>query len=153
NAWASFSRMLPSLDRKFPCVASGRVLTALDSRSGSKAFNNTIMQLRKICNHPFVFKEVESHINPSGHSNDLLFRSAGKFELLDCILPKLFRTGHRVLMFFQMTQVMDIMEDYLRFRDWRYLRLDGTTKTEDRSRMLEMFNAEGSPFMTFLLST
>jgi ATP-dependent helicase STH1/SNF2 len=78
---------------------------------------------------------------------------AGKFELLDRIFPKFQATGHRVLIFFQMTQVMDIMEDYMRFKGIQYLRLDGSTKAEDRTSLLEMFNAPDSPYFAFLLST
>ncbi|KAJ1963043.1 ATP-dependent DNA helicase Snf21, partial [Dispira parvispora] len=120
---------------------------------GMKGLNNAIMQLRKLCNHPFVFEEVEQNVNPTRTNNDTLYRVAGKFELLDRILPKLFSTGHRVLIFFQMTQVITIMEDFLQYRGWRYLRLDGSTKAEDRSSMLKVFNAPDSPYQAFLLST
>lgn len=123
------------------------------TKSGMKGLNNKIMQLKKICNHPFVFDEVENLVNPDHETNDNIWRVAGKFELLDRILPKFKRTGHRVLMFFQMTQVMDIMEDYLRLREHQYMRLDGTTKADDRSAMLKQFNAPNSPYFMFLLST
>jgi ATP-dependent helicase STH1/SNF2 len=56
-------------------------------------------------------------------------------------------------MFFQMTAIMDIMEDYLRYRGITYLRLDGTTKSDDRSDLLREFNAPDSPYFMFLLST
>ena len=52
-----------------------------------------------------------------------------------------------------MTQVMDIMEDFLRMRDLKYMRLDGSTKAEDRTGMLKLFNAPGSDYFCFLLST
>ncbi|KAI8142952.1 SNF2 family N-terminal domain-containing protein [Fennellomyces sp. T-0311] len=122
-------------------------------RTGIKGLNNTIMQLRKICNHPFVFEEVENEINPLRQSNDLLYRTSGKFELLDRMLPKLKETGHRVLIFFQMTQIMSIMEDFLNYRGFNYLRLDGSTKADDRSELLHLFNAPDSPYFVFLLST
>ncbi|RYP17826.1 hypothetical protein DL765_004310 [Monosporascus sp. GIB2] len=122
-------------------------------KTGQRGLSNMIMQLRKLCNHPFVFDEVENQMNPTNTSNDLLWRTAGKFELLDRILPKYKATGHRVLMFFQMTAIMDIMEDFLRFRGLQYLRLDGTTKSEDRSDLLKAFNAPDSPYFMFLLST
>ncbi|XDG01233.1 hypothetical protein ABKA04_000848 [Annulohypoxylon sp. FPYF3050] len=122
-------------------------------KTGTRGLSNMIMQLRKLCNHPFVFDEVENQMNPTNTSNDLLWRTAGKFELLDRILPKYRATGHRVLMFFQMTAIMDIMEDFLRFRGFQYLRLDGTTKSEDRSDLLKVFNAPESPYFMFLLST
>ncbi|KAG0051732.1 hypothetical protein BGZ83_003350 [Gryganskiella cystojenkinii] len=122
-------------------------------RTGIKGLNNTIMQLRKICNHPYVFEEVERVINPSKTNNDGLWRVAGKFELLDRMLPKLYKTGHRVLIFFQMTAIMNIMEDYLHYRHYQYMRLDGATKSDDRSALLKKFNAPDSPYFVFLLST
>ena len=65
---------------------------------------NTLMQLRKICNHPYLFREDNwaSDIN--------IVRYSGKFELLDRVLPKLKAAGHRVLLFSQFTSVMDILE-------------------------------------------
>lgn len=123
------------------------------TKGGIKGLNNKIMQLRKICNHPFVFDEVEGVVNPSRGNSDLLYRVAGKFELLDRVLPKFKASGHRVLMFFQMTQVMDIMEDFLRMKDLKYMRLDGSTKTEERTEMLNAFNAPNSDYFCFLLST
>ncbi|CEP10281.1 hypothetical protein [Parasitella parasitica] len=124
-----------------------------DSPISFKGLNNTIMQLRKVCNHPFVFEGVEGVLNPRGKSNDLLYRCSGKFELLDRMLPKLQRAGHRVLIFFQMTSIMNIMEDYLNWRHYRYLRLDGSTKSDDRSTLLYRFNQPNSPYFIFLLST
>ncbi|KAI5465669.1 chromatin remodeling complex SWI/SNF, component SWI2 and related ATPase [Mariannaea sp. PMI_226] len=122
-------------------------------KTGARGLSNMIMQLRKLCNHPFVFDVVENVMNPLNISNDLLWRTAGKFELLDRILPKYQATGHRVLMFFQMTAIMDIMEDYLRYRRVEYLRLDGTTKSDERSDLLREFNAPDSKYFMFLLST
>lgn len=63
-----------------------------------------------------------------------LFRSSGKFELLDRILPKLRATNHKVLLFCQMTSLMTIMEDYFAYRNFKYLRLDGeTTRVKART--------------------
>lgn len=123
------------------------------TKAGIKGLNNKVMQLRKICNHPFVFDEVENVINPTRENSSILYRVSGKFELLDRVLPKFKASGHRVLMFFQMTQVMDIMEDFLRMRDLKYMRLDGGTKAEDRTGMLKLFNAPDSEYFCFLLST
>jgi ATP-dependent helicase STH1/SNF2 len=120
---------------------------------GIKRLNNTIMQLRKLCNHPFVFEEVEQQMNPSHVNNELLYRAAGKFELLQRILPKFKATGHKVLMFFQMTQIMTIMEDLLAMQGYRYLRLDGSTKAEDRTDLLRKFSDPAEECFIFLLST
>lgn len=134
------------------------MINTTDSGGGKKGssirnVNNTIMQLRKVCNHPFVYNEVEDNLNPTHATNEMIMRVSGKFELLDRILPKFFSTGHRCLIFFQMTAVMDIMEDFLRWKKLKYLRLDGSTKAEDRSALLKLFNAPDSEYSVFILST
>ncbi|KAI1617508.1 adenosinetriphosphatase [Exophiala viscosa] len=131
-------------------------LAVTDGKGGKtsmRGLSNMLMQLRKLCNHPYVFEPVEEQMNPGKGTNDSIWRTAGKFELLDRVLPKFLVTGHRVLMFFQMTQIMNIMEDFLRLRGIQYLRLDGATKSEDRSELLRLFNEPGSPYFCFLLST
>ncbi|KAI8061744.1 SNF2 family N-terminal domain-containing protein [Gongronella butleri] len=147
------SKIYSQLKKHGVILTGGGEVGAGGKSSAIKSLNNTIMQLRKVCNHPFVFDEVENDINPDRQSNELLFRVSGKFELLDRMLPKLTQTGHRVLIFFQMTQIMTIMEDFLNYRGFNYLRLDGSTKADDRSLMLKQFNAADSPYTVFLLST
>ncbi|XP_075961172.1 putative global transcription activator SNF2L2 isoform X3 [Anarhichas minor] len=128
-------------------------------KGGSKTLMNTIMQLKKICNHPYMFQHIEEsfaeHLGfPNGVISGLdLYRASGKFELLDRILPKLQATNHRVLLFCQMTTLMTIMEDYFGYRNFQYLRLDGSTKSDDRAMLLKKFNEEGSQYFIFLLST
>ncbi|KAG8224506.1 hypothetical protein J437_LFUL004989 [Ladona fulva] len=128
-------------------------------RGGAKALMNTIVQLRKLCNHPFMFQHIEEKycdhvgVQASVVTGPDLYRASGKFELLDRILTKLRSTNHRVLLFCQMTQLMTIMEDYLTWRNLPYLRLDGTTKAEDRGELLRRFNRPDSPYFLFLLST
>lgn len=66
---------------------------------GAMALRNTVMQMRKICNHPYLFLD-------NWDQEDLfdnLIRSSGKFELLDRIIPKLINTGHKILIFSQFT--------------------------------------------------
>merc|ERR1719509_388184 len=130
-----------------------------DSKGSSKALMNTIMQLRKLCNHPFMFPQVEEgfarHLGLGTdvvHGQDI-YRSSGKFELLDRIFPKLKRSGHRILLFCQMTALMTILEDYLNWRGYSYLRLDGTTKADDRGDLLVDFNKKDSEIFIFILST
>ncbi|TSN86087.1 putative global transcription activator SNF2L2 [Bagarius yarrelli] len=128
-------------------------------KGGAKTLMNTIMQLKKICNHPYMFQHIEEsfaeHLGfPNGIINGPdLYRASGKFELLDRILPKLHARNHRVLLFCQMTTLMTIMEDYFTYRNFLYLRLDGTTKAEDRAALLKKFNEQGSQYFIFLLST
>ncbi|XWS54012.1 hypothetical protein CRYUN_Cryun10bG0051300 [Craigia yunnanensis] len=118
----------------------GRV--GLDNGPGkSKSLQNLTMQLRKCCNHPYLFVP-----NYNMWKREEIVRASGKFELLDRLLPKLHRTGHRVLLFSQMTHLMNILEIYLRLNDFMYLRLDGSTKTEERGALLKKFNAPDSPY-------
>src|SRR6266404_1083454 len=63
---------------------------------GVKGLSNELMQLRKICQHPFLFESVEDKINPAGLIDDKLIRTSGKIELLSRVLRKFFATGHRV---------------------------------------------------------
>lgn len=86
---------------------------------------NLMMQLKKVCNHPYLFLNSDAYA-----IDDMIYRVSGKFELLDRMVVKLVRTGHRILIFSQMTHVMDIMEEYFKLleSDVKYLRLDGTTK-------------------------
>ncbi|KAK1418306.1 hypothetical protein QVD17_27449 [Tagetes erecta] len=125
----------------------GRV--GLDNGTGkSKSLQNLSMQLRKCCNHPYLFTGDRNIWN-----KEEIVRASGKFELLDRLLPKLHRAGHRVLLFSQMTRLMDILEVYLQLHEFKYLRLDGSTKTEERGTLLKQFNAPDSPYFMFLLST
>lgn len=100
----------------------------------STALNNLMMQQRKCCNHPYMFLKNYDELCYT----DWIYRSSGKFELLDRILPKLKEFQHRVLIFTQMTHLMDIMQIYFNYRNIKHLRLDGGTK--DRGEMTDKFN-------------
>ena len=117
-----------------------------EPRSTSRSVMNALMQLRKVCNHPYLFYDEYG-------VDEKLVRVSGKFDLLDHVLPKLFAAGHRVLMFSQFTSTMSILEDFLRMRSYPYLRLDGSTKSEDRGELLRLFNAPDSEYSIFILST
>ncbi|KNC86234.1 hypothetical protein SARC_01609 [Sphaeroforma arctica JP610] len=116
--------------------------------------NNTLMHLRKLCNHPYLFPEVESmvHRGERGGGSDLI-RVSGKVEVLDRVLRKLIASGHRALLFTTMTQLITILEDYLVWAGIKYLRLDGSVKADDRGEMIRIFNAPDSEYNIFLLST
>ena len=123
-----------------------------------KYLNNTIMQLRKVCNHPFLFQAVDQgmvrHLGLDAKvvNTDDLWRSCGKFELLDRVLNKMFYTGHRVLLFSQMVELLVVLEDYCVLRGIEYLKLDGNTKGEDRGELITKFNGS-TRYKLFILST
>nr|XP_018266604.1 ATP-dependent helicase STH1/SNF2 [Kwoniella dejecticola CBS 10117]OBR88762.1 ATP-dependent helicase STH1/SNF2 [Kwoniella dejecticola CBS 10117] len=128
-------------------------LSAAGKPQKRQNLQNALMQLRKICNHPYVFREVDEDFTVGNTTDEQIIRVSGKFELLDRILPKLFKTGHKVLMFFQMTEIMTIVSDFFEYRGWKYCRLDGSTKAEDRQALLSTFNDPQSPYQIFILST
>eukprot|EP00299_Pterocystis_sp_00344_P019289 c9585_g3_i1.p1 GENE.c9585_g3_i1~~c9585_g3_i1.p1 ORF type:complete len:1293 (+),score=353.32 c9585_g3_i1:27-3905(+) len=109
---------------------------------------NTLIQLRKVCNHPFLITD-----NNGNYSLDELIRSSGKFELLNRILPKLLQTGHKVLIFSQMTRLLDLLEIFLSTNTICYCRLDGSTKPDERGAVVANFTNPNSPINVFLLST
>ena len=125
-------------------------LGLVQADGSKKDVNNVMMQLRKCCNHPWLFegpREITHH-NPEN-----IWRISGKFELLDRILPKMLATGHKVLIFNQMTRIIDIMQEWLYARGWHYLRLDGQTRAEDRASLVAKFKEPDSPYWIFLLTT
>ena len=77
---------------------------------------------------------------------------SGKLAKLDHLLSQLKEGGHRVLLYFQMTRMIDLMEEYLTYRNYKYLRLDGSTKLEDRRDTVADFQTKPEIFV-FLLST
>lgn len=77
---------------------------------------------------------------------------SGKLAKLDELLRTLKEEGHRVLLYFQMTRMIDLMEEYLTYRNYKYLRLDGSTKLEDRRDTVHDFQTRPEIFI-FLLST
>ena len=109
-----------------------------------------MMQLRKVCNHPYLFDGAESKPYKDGPH---LWENSGKMMLLHKLLIKLKEKGSRVLVFCQMTRVLDILEDYMRFVGYDYCRIDGNTSGESRDSQMEDFNEEGSSKFAFLLST
>ena len=71
-------------------------------RIGNKALMNTMMQLRKVCNHPYHFIDLNNTMLE--HIDEWIIKSSGKFEFLDRIIPKLLYFKHKILIFSQMTQ-------------------------------------------------
>eukprot|EP00512_Aurantiochytrium_limacinum_P004433 CAMPEP_0171496774 /NCGR_PEP_ID=MMETSP0958-20121227/6893_1 /TAXON_ID=87120 /ORGANISM="Aurantiochytrium limacinum, Strain ATCCMYA-1381" /LENGTH=1279 /DNA_ID=CAMNT_0012030923 /DNA_START=175 /DNA_END=4014 /DNA_ORIENTATION=- len=112
---------------------------------------NILMQLRKVCNHPYLFQGAEP--GPPYFDGPHLWENSGKMLLLDKLLTKLKANGDRVLIFSQMTRLLDILEDYMRFRGYQYCRIDGQTKGEDRDKYMAEYNEPGSSKFVFLLST
>lgn len=112
---------------------------------------NILMQLRKCTNHPYLFDGAEP--GPPYTTDEHLIQNCGKMVVLDKLLPRLFEQGSRVLIFSQMTRMLDILEDFCLWRGHNYCRLDGKTAHEDRNRMIQDYNADDSKKFIFMLST
>ncbi|CAH1421730.1 unnamed protein product [Lactuca virosa] len=125
-------------------------LEVVNAGGERKRLLNIAMQLRKCCYHPYLFQGVEP--GPLYTTGDHLVTNAGKMVLLDKLLPKLKERDSRVLIFSQMTRLLDILEDYLMFCGYLYCRIDGNTGGEDRDASIDAFNKPGSEKFVFLLS-
>ena len=112
---------------------------------------NIVMQLRKCCNHPYLFDGAEP--GPPYTTDEHLVYNSGKMVILDKILAKMKEQGSRVLIFSQMSRVLDILEDYCVFRGHKYCRIDGGTAHEDRIASIDEYNKPGSEKFIFLLTT
>ncbi|XP_047311709.1 ISWI chromatin-remodeling complex ATPase CHR11-like [Impatiens glandulifera] len=126
-------------------------LEVVNAGGERKRLLNIAMQLRKCCNHPYLFQGAEP--GPPYTTGEHIITSAGKMVLLDKLLPKLKERDSRVLIFSQMTRLLDILEDYLLYRGHQYCRIDGNTGGDDRDASIEVFNKPGSEKFVFLLST
>jgi len=112
---------------------------------------NIVMQLRKCCNHPYLFEGAEP--GPPYTTDEHLIYNSGKMLVLDRLLKRLQAQGSRVLIFSQMSRLLDILEDYCVFRQYKYCRIDGGTAHEDRIAAIDDYNKPGSDKFVFLLTT
>ncbi|KAI5606349.1 lymphoid-specific helicase, partial [Silurus asotus] len=113
---------------------------------------NVLMLLKRCCNHPYL---IEYPLVPGTEEfkiDEQLVKTSGKFLILDRMLPELKKRGHKVLIFSQMTSILDILMDYCYLRGFEYSRLDGSMKYADREENMKKFSSDPEVFL-FLLST
>ena len=124
---------------------------AAGKRESKTRLLNIVMQLRKCCNHPYLFEGAEP--GPPYTTDEHLVNNAGKMAILDKLLTRMKKKGSRVLIFSQMSRLLDILEDYCVFRGHQYCRIDGGTAHEDRIAAIDEYNKPGSEKFVFLLTT
>lgn len=118
------------------------------------SLSNILMQLRKCLCHPFVYnKGIEERSVSHTVSHRNLVDASSKLKLLELLLPKLQERGHRVLIFSQFLDMLDMVEDFLDGMGLLYQRLDGTVSSLQKQKRIDEFNAPGSAQFAFLLST
>uniref|UniRef100_A0A8C7WGM4 Proliferation-associated SNF2-like protein n=1 Tax=Oncorhynchus mykiss TaxID=8022 RepID=A0A8C7WGM4_ONCMY len=123
----------------------------LDSQINLK-LQNILMLLKRCCNHPYL---IEYPLDPATQEfkiDEQLVQTSGKFLILDRMLPELKKRGHKVLIFSQMTSILDILMDYCYLRGYQYSRLDGSMAYPDREENMTKFSSDPEVFL-FLLST
>ncbi|KAH8111576.1 SNF2 family N-terminal domain-containing protein [Phellopilus nigrolimitatus] len=118
---------------------------------------NAVMQLRKVCSHPFLFDWPVDPITREQVIDDGLVGASGKMLVLDRLLTELFKRGHKVLLFSQFTTMLDIIEAWAdEFKGWKLCRIDGSSSPMERREQMSLFQNGGddpdAPRL-FILST
>uniref|UniRef100_A0A8C4ETG5 DNA helicase n=1 Tax=Dicentrarchus labrax TaxID=13489 RepID=A0A8C4ETG5_DICLA len=149
---------LSPMQKKYYKFILTRNFEALNTRGGGNQVSllNVVMDLKKCCNHPYLFPAAatEAPKLPNGmYEGNALTKSSGKLMLLQKMMRKLKEGGHRVLVFSQMTKMLDLLEDFLENEGYKYERIDGGVTGNLRQEAIDRFNAPGAPQFAFLLST
>uniref|UniRef100_A0A8C1UT43 Chromodomain helicase DNA binding protein 4a n=1 Tax=Cyprinus carpio TaxID=7962 RepID=A0A8C1UT43_CYPCA len=149
---------LSPMQKKYYKFILTRNFEALNTRGGGNQVSllNVVMDLKKCCNHPYLFPvaAMEAAKMPNGmYEGSALTKSSGKLLLLQKMMRRLKEGGHRVLIFSQMTKMLDLLEDFLENEGYKYERIDGSITGGMRQEAIDRFNAPGAPQFAFLLST
>nr|XP_014595389.2 chromodomain-helicase-DNA-binding protein 1-like isoform X2 [Equus caballus] len=140
---------MSALQKKYYKAILMKDLDAFENETAKKVkLQNVLSQLRKCVDHPYLFDGVEPEPFEIG---DHLIEASGKLHLLDKLLAFLYSRSHRVLLFSQMTQMLDILQDYMDYRGYSYERVDGSVRGEERHLAIKNFGQK--PIFIFLLST
>ncbi|XP_052728585.1 probable helicase CHR10 isoform X3 [Vigna angularis] len=118
-----------------------KLLALSSGTSNHQSLQNIVIQLRKACSHPYLFPGIEPEPYEEGEH---LVQASGKLLILDQLLQKLHYSGHRVLLFAQMTHTLDILQDFLELRKYSYERLDGSIRAEERFAAIRSFSSSST---------
>lgn len=131
-----------------------QILRNIGKGAPQQSMLNIVMQLRKVCNHPYLIPGTEPESGSVEFLHEMRIKASAKLTLLHSMLKLLHRESHRVLIFSQMTKLLDILEDYLtvEFGPRTYERVDGSVSVAERQAAITRFNQDRSRFV-FLLST
>ncbi|XP_021768814.1 protein CHROMATIN REMODELING 8-like isoform X2 [Chenopodium quinoa] len=104
--------------------------------------------MRKICNHPDLLEREHSSHNPDYGNPE----RSGKMKVVAQVLNMWKEQGHRVLLFAQTQQMLDILENFLIANEYSYRRMDGLTAVKQRMALIDEFNNSNDVFI-FILTT
>lgn len=112
---------------------------------------NMLMQLRKVCNHPYLIEGAEPDPYFSGPH---LLHASNKLLALDKLLKVLLKDGRKALIFSQWTKTLDLLEEFLELREITFARLDGSTTRPRRTLDIKLFQQKTkSPYQVYIIST
>ncbi|MCJ1272865.1 swr1 complex component [Puttea exsequens] len=137
---------------KFACITPRAVNTDMPLLTLCPQGYNTLDSAPERYLPEDPFHEASVCLSIAFPDKRLLQYDCGKLQKLEALLRDLQRGNHRALIFTQMTRVLDILEQFLNIHGYRYLRLDGATKIEERQVMTERFNSDDR-ILVFILSS
>lgn len=145
------------LERNFAFLAKG------GSASNAPNLLNAFMELRKCCIHPYLIAGAEERILEEAAADgrklgadarmEAMVQASGKLVLVDKLLRKLRASGHRVLIFSQMTRCLDLLQEFVAHRGYPVERIDGAVRADLRQAAIDRFNDAAQDAFVFLLCT
>ena len=145
---ATVKRMTPLFDRFIINVP--KTWTSLVNWDGRASEENAMAATTAFSRYPGQF--LVSRFQVQVPDTRLIQYDCGKLQVLASLLRTLHIGGHRALIFTQMTRMLDVLEAFLNYHGYVYMRLDGSTKVEMRQSLMERFN-NNSKYFIFILST
>jgi len=143
DQWAAYMGFLKTGDGLHAISAQG------SQKPGSSVFR-TISALRKICNHPDLMLSDKDRLFQNG--NSWSFDRSGKLKVLFELMERWHAESHRVLIFVQTLQMLDVIQCCMHRVGYRHLRIDGKTPVDNRLALIDDFNCNTN-FFAMVLTT
>ncbi|KAL5339277.1 SNF2 family N-terminal domain-containing protein [Aspergillus crustosus] len=145
------SRVMDGYVQRFACVTPAAVAAGVTEAALTPVSTRHLTNKERFPPHD-PFHEAQMRLSIAFPDKRLLQYDCGKLQRLDKLLRDLKAGGHRALIFTQMTKMLDVLEQFLNIHGHRYLRLDGTTKVEQRQILTDRFNNDNR-ILAFILSS
>lgn len=145
------SQAMEGYVQRFACVTPAAVASGITEAALTPIESRSLTKAERLPPYD-PFHEAQMRLSIAFPDKRLLQYDCGKLQRLDKLLRDLKAAGHRALIFTQMTKMLDILEQFLNIHGHRYLRLDGTTKVEQRQILTDRFNNDNR-ILAFILSS
>lgn len=145
------SQVMDGYVQRFACITPAAIAAGVTEAALTPISTRHLTNKERFpCHDPF--HEAQMRLSIAFPDKRLLQYDCGKLQRLDKLLRDLKAGGHRALIFTQMTKMLDVLEQFLNIHGHRYLRLDGTTKVEQRQILTDRFNNDNR-ILAFILSS